>query len=69
MSIIIHAIFENGVKQNISTFATPESPITVTLVVEYSKWTEYFGRAAGGMFEPYGGTRILMTLVAPASRL
>src|SRR5258706_7968087 len=46
------AIFENGVKQNISNFATPESPITVTLVVEYSKWTEIFGSAAGGMFEP-----------------
>lgn len=45
-------IFENGVKQNISTFATPESPITVTLVVEYSKWTEMFGRASGGYFEP-----------------
>ena len=46
------AIFENGVKQNLSGFATPESPITVTLVVEYSKWTEMFGSAAGGMFEP-----------------
>lgn len=46
------AIFENGVKQNISNFATPESPITVTLVVEYSKWTELFGSAAGGQFEP-----------------
>jgi VWFA-related protein len=46
------AIFENGVKQNISSFSTPEAPITVSLVVEYSKWTEIFGRAAGGMFEP-----------------
>jgi len=46
------AIFEDGVKQPISEFATPESPITVTLVVEYSKWTELFGRAAGGYFEP-----------------
>ncbi len=46
------AIFENGVKQNMSGFATPESPITVTLVVEYSKWTELFGSAAGGYFEP-----------------
>ncbi len=46
------AIFENGVKQNLSGFATPDSPITVTLVVEYSKWTELFGSAAGGMFEP-----------------
>ena len=46
------AIFENGIKQNMSGFATPESPITVTLVVEYSKWTEMFGSAAGGYFEP-----------------
>lgn len=46
------AIFENGVKQNISSFLTPESPITVTLVLEYSKWTEIYGRAGGGYFEP-----------------
>jgi len=46
------AIFENGVKQNISSFSTPEAPITVTLLVEYSKWTEYLGSAAGGRFEP-----------------
>ncbi len=46
------AIFENGVKQEISAFSNPEQPITVTLVVEYSKWTETFGRAAGGYFEP-----------------
>jgi len=46
------AIFENGVKQNVSAFNTPESPITVSLVVEYSKWTEVFGSAAGGSFEP-----------------
>ncbi|MEO6587913.1 MAG: VWA domain-containing protein [Pyrinomonadaceae bacterium] len=37
------AVFENGVKQNISNFATPEAPITVTVVVEYSKWSELFG--------------------------
>jgi hypothetical protein len=41
------AIFENGVKQNISSFATPDAPITVSLVVEYSKWTEYYGQANG----------------------
>ncbi len=46
------AIFENGVKQNISSFTTPESPITVSLVLEYSKWTEYYGSANGGYFEP-----------------
>jgi hypothetical protein len=46
------AIFEDGTKQDISNFTTPDSPITVTLVVEYSKWTELFGRASGGMFDP-----------------
>ncbi|HEX8399793.1 MAG TPA: VWA domain-containing protein [Pyrinomonadaceae bacterium] len=30
-------IYEDGVKQEISNFAEPESPITVTLVVDYSK--------------------------------
>src|SRR6476659_323177 len=46
------AVFEDGVKQTISNFATPESPITVTLVVEYSKWTELFGRAQSGGWDP-----------------
>ncbi len=46
------AIFENGVKQDVSNFSTPDSPITVTLVVEYSKWTEMLGQAAGGYWEP-----------------
>ena len=40
------AIFENGVKQDISNFSTPDAPITVTLVVEYSKWSEIFGTLA-----------------------
>jgi VWFA-related protein len=46
------AIFEDGVKQNISSFTTPDAPITVTLVVEYSKWTEIFGSAQTGGWEP-----------------
>jgi VWFA-related protein len=40
------AVFENGVKQDISSFSMPDAPITVTLVVEYSKWTERFGYLA-----------------------
>jgi len=56
------AIFENGVKQNISNFTLPESPLTVTLVVEYSRWTEIFGRASGGGFEP--GTHEVIRPVA-----
>lgn len=46
------AVFEDGVKRDISSFATPEAPITVTVVLEYSKWTEIFGRASGGYFDP-----------------
>ncbi len=45
-------VFEDGVKKDISNFTTPEAPITVTLLLEYSKWTETFGSAAGGYFEP-----------------
>lgn len=41
------AVFENGVKQEITNFAEPESPITVTLVVEYSRWSEILGRRPG----------------------
>jgi VWFA-related protein len=37
------AIFENGIKQAVENFSTPEAPITVTMVVEYSKWSEFFG--------------------------
>ncbi|HMO80523.1 MAG TPA: VWA domain-containing protein [Pyrinomonadaceae bacterium] len=46
------AVFENGVRKQISSFSTPETPITVTLVLEYSKWSEVFGRASGQIFEP-----------------
>jgi Ca-activated chloride channel family protein len=37
------AIFVDGVKKEITNFATPEAPITVTLVVEYSKTSELLG--------------------------
>jgi Ca-activated chloride channel family protein len=37
------AIFVDGVKKDITNFSTPEAPITVTLVVEYSKLAEVFG--------------------------
>lgn len=45
------AVFENGVKQEITQFAMPEAPITVTLVVEYSKWSEVFGYYANRGYE------------------
>ncbi len=44
------AIFVDGVKKDITNFATPEAPITVTLVVEYSKLAEVLGYyGSGGM--------------------
>jgi Ca-activated chloride channel homolog len=44
------AIFVDGVKKEITNFATPEAPITVTLVVEYSKTSELLGYyGSGGM--------------------
>lgn len=36
-------IFADGVQQTITNFSTPESPITVAMTVEYSKWSEVFG--------------------------
>jgi Ca-activated chloride channel family protein len=36
-------IYVDGVKKDITNFGTPEAPITVTLVVEYSKLGQVFG--------------------------
>ncbi|MEZ5307333.1 MAG: VWA domain-containing protein [Pyrinomonadaceae bacterium] len=44
-------IFEEGKDQPITSFSEPDAPITVSLVVEYSKWSELFGSASGGYFE------------------
>jgi VWFA-related protein len=46
------AIFADGVQQTITNFSTPEAPITVAMVVEYSKWSETFGLYGNGGFEP-----------------
>lgn len=43
------AVFEDGVKQEITNFSTPEAPITVAMVLEYSKLTDRLG---GSFFEP-----------------
>src|SRR5881392_78176 len=37
------AIFVDGVKKDITNFSTPEAPITVTLVIEYSKLGQILG--------------------------
>ena len=41
-------IFVDGVKKDITNFATPEAPITVTLVVEYSKLGQILGYYGSG---------------------
>ena len=46
------AIFTDGVQQTITNFSTPEAPITVAMVVEYSKWTEELGLYGNGGYEP-----------------
>src|SRR5689334_10501494 len=46
------AIFDNGVKVDITNFSTPEAPITVAMVVEYSKWSEMFGLYGSHGTEP-----------------
>jgi VWFA-related protein len=42
----------DGGPQIITNFSTPEAPITVAMVVEYSKWSEMFGNAQGGGWDP-----------------
>ncbi len=46
------AVFSDGAQQTITNFSTPEAPITVAMVVEYSKWSEYFGYATTRGYEP-----------------
>jgi Ca-activated chloride channel family protein len=46
------AIYVDGAPQVITNFSTPEAPITITLVVEYSKLTEILGYYGSGGMEP-----------------
>jgi VWFA-related protein len=46
------AIFSDGAPQVITNFGTPEAPITVSMVIEYSKWTEMFGYFGSGGYDP-----------------
>jgi VWFA-related protein len=51
-------IFVDGVKKDITNFSTPEAPITVTLVVEYSKLAELLGYYGSGGME-YGQMEVI----------
>jgi Ca-activated chloride channel homolog len=47
------AIFEDGIQKEITNFATPEAPITVAMVIEFSRITEYLGyKGFAGGFDP-----------------
>src|ERR1700704_4683395 len=46
------AIFVDGAQQTITNFSTPEAPITVAMVIEYSKWSEVFGAYGNGGWDP-----------------
>jgi Ca-activated chloride channel family protein len=45
-------ILADGAPQTITNFSTPEAPITIVMVVEYSKWSEIFGLYGSGGFDP-----------------
>ncbi|HUS13211.1 MAG TPA: hypothetical protein VMZ30_22255, partial [Pyrinomonadaceae bacterium] len=45
-------ILADGTPQTITNFSTPEAPITVAMVIEYSKWSEIFGAYGTGGYDP-----------------
>ena len=51
-------IYEDGIKQDIENFATPQAPVTMVMVLEYSKLVDFLGQPTGGNFE-YGRVEIL----------
>ncbi len=51
-------IYEDGIKQEIENFSTPQAPVTMVMVLEYSKLVDVLGSPAGGYFD-YGRVEIL----------
>ncbi len=51
-------IYEDGIRQEIENFSTPDAPVTMVLLLEYSKLIDLLGLPAGGYFE-YGRVEIL----------
>jgi Ca-activated chloride channel homolog len=51
-------IYEDGIKQEIDNFSTPEAPVTMVMLLEYSKLVDLLGLPTGGYFE-YGRVEIL----------
>jgi VWFA-related protein len=52
------AIFEDGVKQEITNFSTPEAKLNVAVIIEFSKWTEVFGQATTNGWD-WGKTEVI----------
>ncbi len=46
------AIFEDNIQRDVTNFSTPEAPITVAVVLEYSKLSQRLGYAGAGGMEP-----------------
>ena len=46
------AIFEDGIQREVANFSTPEAPITVAVVLEYSKLGQRLGYGQTGGMEP-----------------
>jgi VWFA-related protein len=46
------AILVDGAQTPITNFATPEAPITIVMVLEYSKWSEIFGYYGSQGYDP-----------------
>jgi Ca-activated chloride channel family protein len=57
------AVFEDGVKQEITNFSTPEAKLNVAVVIEFSKWTEAFGLAQTNGWD-WGKTEVITPAAA-----
>jgi VWFA-related protein len=57
------AVFEDGVKQEITNFSTPEAKLNVAVVIEFSKWSEVFGEATTNGWD-YGTREVVVPAAA-----
>ncbi len=57
------AIFEDGQQVSVTNFSTPEAPITVAVVMEFSKLSERFGLSQTNGME-YGKTEVVRPVAA-----
>jgi VWFA-related protein len=51
-------IYEDGIKQEVENFSTPDAPLTMVMIIEYSKLVDVFGSPTGGYWE-YGRVEVL----------